>query len=152
MKNQKAVFEKVRDIIAAESGADPRAITMETDLCGDLGIAGDDGDDVLRAISRQFDVDWSKFDSGVHFGDEACTLPMPWRLKGSHWLYRTQPCRVEDIVRAVQDGEWSPVPLEPQRGMLLGLVYFGSYFQAGLLLLIMAAMLAGIVSIYLGWS
>jgi acyl carrier protein len=105
-ESENPVFERVREIIAEFTGVDRARITMDSDLCRDLGVAGDDGGDLFRALDDAFEVDWTDLDLGVHFGSEAWSLPFPWHLKNDRVMYLTQPCKVSDIVQAVEIGRW----------------------------------------------
>lgn len=100
------VFEKVRDIIAEFTGVDRTRISADSDLIKDLGVAGDDGDELFAEFDNAFEVDWSGLCLGVHFGNEGLHLPLPWQLKDNCIMYEPQPCKVSDIVRAVETGRW----------------------------------------------
>jgi hypothetical protein len=101
-----ALFEQVQRIIAGYAGIDPRKISMESDLRSDLGISGDDGDELFTALDAQLNVDWSGLDLGIHFGNEGFGYPLPWQLKNNCVMYEAQPCRVSDIAEAAQTGKW----------------------------------------------
>lgn len=100
------IFEKVSDIICDRTGADRRHVTMGSDLCFGLGVAGDDGDYLFEAFDEAFEVDWTGLELGIHFGNEGFGLPGPWRLTNNCVMYEQQPCRVSDVVRAVETGRW----------------------------------------------
>jgi len=121
---------------------------MQTDLCSDLGIAGDDGQDVLDELGKEFRIDWSELHFDVHFGNEVCALPMPWKLKHSHWSYETQPCLVSDLVHAAETGKWPGTPLVRRTGTSKKMLYLGSCLQIGLLCFILAITVVGVVTIY----
>ncbi len=101
-----STFDRVRDIVADFAGLDRGRIAMESDLVEDIGIAGDDGEDLFLELDRAFEVDWTGLDLGVHFGNEGLGLPFPWHLKNNCVMYEPQPCRVSDIVRVVETGRW----------------------------------------------
>ena len=105
-ENESAAFARVRDIIAEFSGVGRVRISLDSDLCRDLGVAGDDGDDLFRAFDDAFDVDWSGLDLGVHFGNEGQGYPLPCQMKNNCLMYKTQPCKVADVVQAVETGRW----------------------------------------------
>ena len=141
-----AAFDTVRQIIANHAGVDPEKITLETDLVEDLGITGDDGDDVLNALDKAFKIDWTGFDTGLVFGNEGCGLPPPWALKNNSVLYERQPCRVADLVQAAETGKWPilhesiPRKRSHQRGL-----YLLSAAHFILLSLIASAILLGVL-------
>lgn len=107
------IFEKVRDIVAGCTGVDRSRITMNSGFVDDFGVVGDDGDELFEAFSKEFDVDWTGLDLGVHFGNEGWGLPYPWRLEDNCVVYEVQPCRVSDVVRAVQTGRWPGTKIVP---------------------------------------
>ncbi len=105
-ESENSAFERVSEIITEFAGVDRTRITNDSDLFEDFGIAGDDGDDLFTAFDNAFDVDWTGLDLGVHFGGEGFGLPFPWQLKNDCVMYETQPCKVSDIVQAVESGRW----------------------------------------------
>ena len=138
-----STFDKVREIIADSTGYDQALITMESDIAADIGVAGDDGDLLFMALDEAFDVDWAGLDLGIHFGDEGVFQPLPWHLKNSFWMYESQPCRVSDVVMAVETGKWPGTPIVPiskaeyvalYRQSMSWVILWGGLMIAGLLL------------------
>lgn len=99
-------MEQIREIISLHAGVEQSSIKLESDLRSDLGISGDDGDELFEDLNEVFNVDWSELDLGVHFGNEGSGPPLPWHLNGNCLMYEVQPCKVSDIVRAVNEGRW----------------------------------------------
>ena len=115
---QVQVRSRVLDIIADQTGSPKARISGASDLVADLGIAGDDGDDLFSAISKEFDVDWTDLDLGVIFGDEVTLPTLPWHLvpnrrngyRYSCQMYEREHITVDDVVNAVLDGKWKQRP------------------------------------------
>ena len=145
----KPVFENVRDIIARYTGVDRARIAAGSDLLKDLGVAGDDGDELFAEFDKAFDVEWTGLCLGVHFGNEGLHLPLPWQLKNNCIMYETQPCKVSDIVRAVENGRWpgTNINLRPRAVRLV--IYLLSTLQcaiiAGMLVAVAAAVLIDLI-------
>lgn len=143
---QHNTFEAVQAIIAESTGVKPKKITMETDLRGDLGVRGDDGDELVEALCEAFDVDWNDFDSGIHFGNEGFGLPLPWQLENNCAMYEVQPLSVGDFVRAVAFGHWhgtprTLLPLAKRREIYLYSILQHSCFGLAIILGLVAAFL-----------
>ena len=72
---QQRHFDRVRGLVSGQSGVPEAEITLETRLVEDLGIDGDDGDELLQAFAHEFGVDMSNMDPLNYFGDEGTGLP-----------------------------------------------------------------------------
>ena len=57
--------------VAYASGEDASRVSSETDLVFSLGIAGDDGVDLIAAIREATGAQFSDYDFYQHFGPEA---------------------------------------------------------------------------------
>lgn len=138
-------FEKVRQIIAYHSGVKAENITLDTDLVQDLGITGDDGDEILISLNKAFKIDWTGFDVGLVFGNEGCGLPPPWALKNNAVMYESQPCRVGDLVHAAETGKW-PIRHEaiPRKRSHKAGMYVLSVIYSLMLLILAIPILIGI--------
>lgn len=62
----------------------------------DLGVAGDDGEDLIIAFSREFSVDISEFDCESHFGKEGIFSSLRKRDQKN--------IKVSDLVNAAMSG------------------------------------------------
>jgi acyl carrier protein len=67
---QQRHFDRVRGLVSGQSGVPEHEITLETRLVEDLGIDGDDGDELLEAFADEFNVDMSGMAPLNYFGDE----------------------------------------------------------------------------------
>ena len=106
------VFHEVQKIIVEQTGLKADAVLMDSDLLRDLGIAGDDGDVLIEALAKRFDVDWSELDPGVIFGNEGFGPPPPWMLRNNCEMYERQSYTVSDIIKAIETGKWVGRKLE----------------------------------------
>jgi hypothetical protein len=131
-----STFSAIQKILSDQFGLDPGRIALHSDLQSDLGIHGDDGDELFEALDKAFDVDWSGLDLGVHFGNEGSGLPFPWQLKNNCVMYQTQPCRVADLIRAVDEGRWPETKLVPRSKTERRRLYVQSTLQFALYALI----------------
>jgi len=66
--------EEVVALVSAYSNYPAEKITPKTTLLGDIGIDGDDGDEILKRFMDRFQVDMSSI-RPVHFGIEGF---LPW--------------------------------------------------------------------------
>lgn len=128
-ENEQTTFDKISEIIADVAGVDRARISMASDLRRDLGIAGDDGDDLFAAIGDAFDVDWTGLDLAIHFGNEGFGLPLPWQLRNNAILYEPQPALVSDIVQAVDTGRWPGTSRVPRPRAKRATLYLLSIVQ-----------------------
>lgn len=82
------------------------AITASTRVNYDLGVAGDDGSDLIEAFGKQFGVDTSEVPLAQYFGDETALNPF-WifvylvRKIGGKSMHSLQPLYVADLVALV---------------------------------------------------
>lgn len=144
-------FEKVRQIFAEHSGVDPNRITMETDIASDLGLAGDDGDELISALDEAFEIEWHDLNVGVHFGNETVFPLLPWDLEGNCELYEPQPFKVSDVVKAADTGRWpgTKVILRPKRER--DRLYFCSYLFLTILVGTPIILFYAVLAKILGW-
>ncbi|WP_286828428.1 MULTISPECIES: DUF1493 family protein [Kordiimonas] len=107
--NRQEVFDDVRSIIVHVSGTSKDQITEESSVADDVGIAGDDGDDLFQALNDRFQVDWAGVELEAMFGPEPSSIfaIMPWR----HGEDRYQDCTVADIVNSIIAGRWVGNPV-----------------------------------------
>ena len=66
-----AILEQVLRLVREQTGIRASTpIPADARLFHDLGIAGDDGEELMVAFSREFEVDMTGFDCLSHFGME----------------------------------------------------------------------------------
>lgn len=105
---------RVVDFIARELSVPLQRLEPDTTLFGDLGVAGDDGVDLMESFSREFAVDIDAFEAGRHFGPEGFS-PIAF----VHWILDLLtpgtpeeraglvPITVRDLVQAALQQRWT---------------------------------------------
>ena len=100
-------FEQVRDFLCEQWRMRPERLSPSTRLLHDLGIDGDDAEEVLVAFGERFHVDFSSLAFPKHFGSEFDA--------GGRWLIRKlfggdalrfAPLTVQDLIDAANQGRW----------------------------------------------
>lgn len=92
------MLDKVRAFVAQHSAHSVSVIHSETQLDRDLGITGDDADELMEAFGEEFGVDVATFKHEKHFGPEA------WGISALKKPLR--PLRISDLVRAAELRRW----------------------------------------------
>ncbi|MBQ9578073.1 MAG: DUF1493 family protein [Ottowia sp.] len=103
--------EDVIALIAEETALSPERIQPQHSLNFDLGVDGDDAEELLLAYREKFLVDMSGFDFHRYFDEESHALSLfllLWRLLAGGEKPK-EPLFVRDLLRAAQLGFWSPV-------------------------------------------
>ncbi|MEO1136598.1 MAG: DUF1493 family protein, partial [Pseudomonadota bacterium] len=62
------ILAEIREIISEAQGIDSSQIHLDTQLFDDLGIAGDDADEIFQELDKRFTIDWNNIHLGIHFG------------------------------------------------------------------------------------
>ena len=107
--------DEVRAFVAASCAVDRGRVQPETRLYEDLGVNGDDSNDLLREFAAKFQVDLTGYDHDAHFASEGEFLPwtllmMLWRLlRQGNLSDGRSPLRVGRLNRAAEDGSWLPM-------------------------------------------
>src|SRR5687768_14916691 len=108
--------EAVKAFIARECSGRVERIRLDTTLFGDLGIDGDDADELFAAFSREFDVDLTELELSKHFGPEGLPLN-PWKVFQSWLRYISRkgtpeeragviPITVAQLVESARSKRW----------------------------------------------
>ena len=106
-------FDEVADLVAEFVGADRSRISTSTRVESDLGITGDDGEELLQAIATRFGTDFNRADHGGRFlfGSEGMSLPLlSIRQLLGHPKPTVIPITVGDLHLAVVRGQWEDPP------------------------------------------
>ncbi len=93
---------KVLEILANNRGCPVKSLHASSRLLDDLGLAGDDVDDLFRDLMNEFgEIDLNEFDFYRYFIDEAAGL-WPWsRSKGNRRpKFPVTVAHLVDVVRA----------------------------------------------------
>ena len=99
-------------VAARETGVSPARIAEHTALADDLGVAGQDGADLLAAVGREFGLDFSVIDWAEYFGEEAPFDPLRTIWRGFLRVYSASPpaqrpaLRVRDLLETIETGCW----------------------------------------------
>ena len=113
-----AIQDQVIALVADFTHVRAERITPRTTLFGDLGIDGDDGDEILGRFSKRFGVDTGTIQP-VHFGCEGIVpwAPLMWihqawlgmKEKGSTPESRAGlvPITVQDLIDSAQAKRWT---------------------------------------------
>src|SRR5262245_57265229 len=96
------VEEAVKRAIAEHRGMTPRELAPQARLLDDLGVDGDDAEELLSDIARRFDVDFSRLHFDRHFGPEGLSILRVMKDTVKPW--RCYPLTVEDLVGAAKSG------------------------------------------------
>jgi hypothetical protein len=101
----------VREFLASTLAVRPERLQLHTSLFQDLGVAGDDGADLLKDFALRFGVDVSHVDPSCYFGaeDSPVFVLFHWARRvfrrGDHVTREGQwPLTVGDLVEAARTG------------------------------------------------
>lgn len=72
---REAVVDEVRALLSDYTGRRIEDIHETSELYPDLGIAGDDGYDLIVLLAKRYGADFQGIDLGAYFGDEAGCFP-----------------------------------------------------------------------------
>ena len=99
-------FDAVAHLLADLRAEPLENITPATRLRDDLGIAGDDWDEVLLAINNRWPVDWAGFDFYTFFDEEPHLLSLVRALLHVVRGRRLRPLTVGHLSLVLQRGKW----------------------------------------------
>jgi uncharacterized protein DUF1493 len=111
--------DSVMDFVARFTGFKREGIRLDTTLYGDLGVAGEDGWDLMQDCGKQFQVDLTGFEFERYFGAEGVSVLAPfcllWVLLRHPFRKRQRPeerdglkaVRIRDLIRCAQEGRWN---------------------------------------------
>lgn len=113
----RSIEKEVISFVAARTRYAAPKITPTTTLFGDIGIDGDDGDEILTAFMERFQVDMSAC-RPVHFGGEGFVpwAPLFWIRQA--WIAYSErsstpesraglvPITVRDLIESARARQW----------------------------------------------
>ena len=70
------IFKKIIDFVSDKAGVDPNRIERTTRLELDLGVYGDDAEELIIGYSKRFNVDVSQFMLSDYFNGESDPLTL----------------------------------------------------------------------------
>ena len=112
-------FEAVAKVIAHRAGVPCESLTPDTRLLHDLGIYGDDVDEILFDLDKLGVIDWSDFRFDNYFYSEPHLFSWGGLLHSGTRMKRSSklPLTIAMLVAAVERGRWSSsVPRGRVRG------------------------------------
>lgn len=113
-----ALRDEVMAAIVRLTRCPPDRVTIDADLVEDLGIAGDDGPELVAALAVAFGFRWAPEDVVETFGPEGLGIGL--RLIRAVWTAAPprrrvhRPLRVRDLVAAAETGALIVPPPETQ--------------------------------------
>jgi len=100
-------FQEVRNYLCERWGVRPDEMTPCSRLLHDLGMDGDDAEEVLSDFAMRFHVDMSSLAFSEHFGTEL-GAGLRWMVRktlGGKAL-RKAPITIRDLVESANHGSW----------------------------------------------
>ncbi|HWL53498.1 MAG TPA: DUF1493 family protein [Chthoniobacteraceae bacterium] len=97
--------ERIIQFVAREVGVSASEVLLSSDLSSDLGVAGDDGVELMEKFASEFGVVLDGFIPGAFFGSEGAFNPFVflflfWRKR------RTPKLTVQDLLDLAVGGSW----------------------------------------------
>ncbi|EMO25739.1 PF07377 family protein [Leptospira interrogans serovar Bataviae str. HAI135] len=68
------ISKKIFICVVRHTGQNLDKLSLKTCIVKDLGISGDDTDDLLQDINRYFQIDWSSLNFEKNFGKEGFSI------------------------------------------------------------------------------
>ena len=117
------LYARIKTLVVEKTGlATEEELTPETHLADDLGIAGDDGYELLEAFCEEFEIqNMNEIEPSEYFGTEGGPNPFEiyvflydlykWvfdrqKLKGTDSCF--SPLYLRDLVKSAEAGRWIP--------------------------------------------
>jgi hypothetical protein len=99
--------DAVIEFLSCETAMRRRDIRLDSQLASDLGIAGDDGVEIMDKFAKTFSVDLTGLDCVEYFGEEGGFNPLQFFLQ---CLFssapKLKPLSVRDLVEWAKRGTW----------------------------------------------
>jgi len=96
--------DQIRALVASERGMALEEIKLSSDLLYDLGIAGDDGVELMEEFAQKFDVDLAGFNPYEFFGPEGCN---PFAIFFPSFWKKHPTLTVADLVQMAEARSWA---------------------------------------------
>jgi len=116
-----SIDEVVIAFIAAQSGHSANRLQPCSTLFGDLGVDGDDGDELIAAFVERFVVDMQTYRGDRHFGPEGFPpwtpifwLVLAWRAYSEkestpESRARLVPITIQNLIDSARAGKWTMI-------------------------------------------
>lgn len=118
------LYTCVKALIAEQMSVSEEELTPDTHLADDLGIAGDDGYELLEAFCEEFEIEnMSEIEPYEYFGPEAWDPFYVYvllyclvfnREKLNEPPYSLTPLYLRDLVKSAEAKKWMPSQNEPK--------------------------------------
>lgn len=114
-----SIEEEVTAFVATKTQHAAARLNPHTTLFGDLGVDGDDSDELLGAFMTRFSVDMTAYRGDRHFGPEGFApwtplfwLVLAWRARAEkrstpESRARLLPITIQDLIDSAKAGRWS---------------------------------------------
>ena len=111
------LYARIKTLVVEQTGlATEEELTPETHLANDLGIAGDDGYELLEAFCEEFEIqNMEEIEPAEYFGTEGGPNPfeiyvflyyLVFDREKQHYSY--SPLYLRDLVKSAEAGRWIP--------------------------------------------
>ena len=116
-----SIEEEVIAFVAANIRVSAARLKARTTLFGDLGVDGDDSDELMVAFTKRFGVDMTTYRGDRHFGPEGFAPWTPFYWLVLLWRARTEkgstpesrarlcPITIQDLIDSAKTGRWSVI-------------------------------------------
>jgi hypothetical protein len=98
------------EFIARQTGVEPHRLAPSTEIRKDIGVEGDDAEELMDQVRQEFDVDMRDFQLSKHFGPEA-PFSLIWYLFTLIFepqLLKFTPITIADLVQSARQKRWRP--------------------------------------------
>ncbi len=114
------IFAQVRTFVAKYNGIAEEKLKADTRLFHDLGIDGDDGDELIEAFCEAFEIqDKSNMNLAEYFGPEGCNpFGFLYDLLFAREKFRKIPITLQDLAKSAQAKRWIPPQGQPKPAKL----------------------------------
>ncbi|MBX9941599.1 MAG: DUF1493 family protein [Candidatus Obscuribacterales bacterium] len=112
MSSENSLYAQIVDFVCREIGVSKIDLKPNTRLYHDLGIDGDDAENIMASFAQEFQVDLSEYDHNLHFGPEqGFCLPIwfSWLLAGKlnkRGQFKKVPITILDLEKAAETKVW----------------------------------------------
>ena len=112
------LYGRVKAFVAEQVvWASEAELTPDTRLFHDLGIDGDDGDELLEAFCEAFSIEnMNEIDVSAYFGPEGCNPFAVFYLFFARHKFLFIPITLRDLVRSAEAKRWIPPQNAPKSG------------------------------------
>lgn len=99
---------RIIDFVARQTAEPTHRLTLLVDLRKDLGVEGDEAEELMTQFAQEFDVDMRDFQFSKYFGPEA-PFSLIWYLYMKFFeprLLKFTPLTVADLVQSARQKRW----------------------------------------------